>query len=569
LNATVFSTNSKLPASSLTELLSASPKDNRLGGFLPITDDFGFLVGVVTDSDYRKFSGNLDSAIIGDLMNKSFISLRDNLTFEEMVESLLFQVNEREEKGTYPLTYIPILDESGRLIKVIHILDFKPLLDEVTQDVFVFGLGFVGLTLSIAMASAGLRIIGVEKSVTKLSELSSGSVYLHEPFVEQTLKSVLNKNFFATDFTGAVKFSRGAFGAPRTFIIAVGTPIEKGTISLEQITECTEQISKLIKFGDLVILRSTVPLGVTRNLVTEIIRAKTGLEPGVNYSLAFCPERTVEGNAVREIRELPQLVGGFSNRCAQAASSFFSKFVSTTIVMESIESCELAKLASNAYRDVVFGFANELSLTATECDIDINRMIKETNAGYDRNSIPTPSPGVGGPCLTKDSWLLSQSTEHASIPVAARKLNEKLIQTQASKILETVSQTDCQQLFAIGLAFKGVPETKDMRNSTAIELIENIRAADIDVQALDALITPKEIQQVGLSPLISFNPSSYFGILVLNNHPKNKLITFDLLEKTIQVPWLYDPWDLFDNLECEGRFKFRMTLSKKWIMNNE
>jgi len=149
-------------------------------------------------------------------------------------------------------------------------------------------------------------------------------------------------------------------------------------------------------------LRSTVPVGTTRKQVIPVLEHYSGLAAGSGFHIAFCPERTVEGQAIQELSSLPQIVGGLTEACTEKAVSFWSTLTDTVVRVDALEAAELVKLINNSYRDLSFAFANEFALLADRYNIDATRLIAAANEGYPRDKIPRPSPGVGGYCLTKD-----------------------------------------------------------------------------------------------------------------------------------------------------------------------
>lgn len=564
-----FSISVSTKVEAIAKLLSAEAASNRLGGFLPVVDEEKRLLGIITDSDYRRnLVSNKDARDAADVMNSNFVFAQHGTSLAKIAESVIKQSNLMGKDSLFPITYIPLLDNMKRLKRVIHVLELKPYLDEITREVFVYGQGFVGLTLSLVMASSGIKVFGIEKSREKIRFLKQGKVLVHEPYVSQILKDCFGQGFTIIDPSEVKYLQRPAFAAQRIFIVATGSPLDVDlTPNLDDIQEACADISRHLSFGDLVIIRSTVPIGTTKNLICNLLNKGSNLEAGSDFNLAYCPERTVEGDAIRELRELPQLIGGLSTQCAEKAATFFSGFVSSIVMMESLESAEIAKLASNTFRDVVFAFANELGSIANEWNLDINRLIKESNTGYSRNQIPQPSPGVGGPCLSKDSHILKFSTKQAKLISVARDVNEETTKWQTRRLLEYARQKNTRSLVAIGLAFKGIPETNDLRKSTGVEICKILRSQGLNIQVLDAVVLNDELAEIGLDNLSSTS-DDVGAYLVLNNHPKNREILFEHLKNQNKLSrWLYDPWNLFNDFECKEYFTSRLTLSQLKELN--
>jgi nucleotide sugar dehydrogenase len=305
-----------------------------------------------------------------------------------------------------------------------------------------------------------------------------------------------------------------------------------------------------------------VPVGTTRE-IGKLIEETTGKKAGLYYFLCYAPERTIEGNAIEEISNLPQLLSGVTAECERVGSHFFSEFVRSVVLCESLEACEFGKLISNAYRDSIFAFANEVALISAGYGIDVNSLIREVNLGYSRNAIPMPSPGVGGPCLSKDSYLISNKGE-TSVIRTARKLNENMPFFVANRILE-INNKFPGPILILGVAFKGVPETKDVRSSPSVELYDLLRKSSLDVSTLDAVIANDELKSLRLNAF-EFDGQSFAVLVIMNNHPRNAEIARNLIEAQQNANPLvriavFDPWNVLSIAE-EKRFNIsRFTLS--------
>ena len=247
---------------------------------------------------------------------------------------------------------------------------------------------------------------------------------------------------------------------------------------LEFLSNSCFEIGKKIKQGNLVILRSTVPIGTSRNLVKTILEEVSNLKCGFDFHLSFAPERTAEGKAIKELRSLPQIIGGFNKDSLEATAALFRDLTPMIVKVDSLEAAEMAKLINNSFRDYVFAFSNQCAKIANEFNIDIFKTIKAANDGYVRDPIPYPSPGVGGPCLTKDPFILASAAIkkdiNGEIFKNSRLVNESMFSFVFEKIKLQVKNigkdlNKCNILIC-GLAFKGYPETSDLRNSTAIEI---------------------------------------------------------------------------------------------------
>jgi len=258
------------------------------------------------------------------------------------------------------------------------------------------------LTLAIALAEANYHVTGFDSNKNKIKDLLNLNSYIHEVGLTELLRETLNVSFFPST---TIKENEDVF------IISVGTPVDysssKPEPQLNELKKATELIGRKLKFGNLVILRSTVPVGTCRGFVIPILERLSGLKCGRDFHLACAPERTAAGNAINELRELPQIIGGFNKDSVEATVALFREITPTIIRVGSLEAAEMVKLVNNSFRDYVFAYSNYVTRIASGYNVNIYEIIKAANQGYPRDKIPLPSPGVGGPCLTKDPFIFS------------------------------------------------------------------------------------------------------------------------------------------------------------------
>jgi nucleotide sugar dehydrogenase len=415
-------------------------------------------------------------------------------------------------------------------------------------NVCIIGLGYVGLTLAVALAESGFRIMGIEKSEAIAGQIASGRAHFHETGLDTRLLAQISSGRFsvATTLEGVDK--------PTVFIVTVGTPLVHGEkkTQLANITEVAKDIAKVLKSNDLVILRSTVRIGVSRDVVKrELDKA------GVPYQLSFCPERTLEGRALEELRSLPQIVGGIDEGSTLRAALLFSFLTPTIVKVSSLETAELVKLVNNTQRDLNFAFANEVAHICDSVGVNAREAIRAANMGYPRSSVPMPGP-VGGPCLEKDPYILAEGVTmrggETPLSLAGRELNENLIRITADRVagyLKRRGDVLNPVITVFGLAFKGRPETSDLRGSMAIPLVRELRK----------LVPGATIR--GYDPAVFRTEAAALGIVILNdeveafsnsdvcifqtNHPSFEKISLTSAANIMRRgALLYDLWNQFE-----------------------
>jgi len=416
------------------------------------------------------------------------------------------------------------------------------------RRVCLLGLGYVGLTLAVAMADVGFEVLGVEIRKPVLDLLAEGKAHFHEPGLEERLRRVIKDgsiNFapiVPADWSGSV------------FIITVGTPLaDNGRSRLDMIENVSRQVAQSLKDGDLVVMRSTVKLGVTRRIVTPILDAT-----GHRYELAFCPERTLEGKALTELRSLPQIVGGVTYGAAVRASRLFQFLTPTVVRVSDVETAEMIKLIDNAQRDVAFAYANEVARACDAVGISAAEVIRAGKLGYPRTNLPMPGP-VGGPCLEKDPHILAEGLRELgiepAITMAARRVNEAQPTEVVAHLKDVAARLlgfpDRPTITLMGIAFKGQPATDDLRGTMAKPVLAALREAfpGARLRGFDAVVPEAEIRNFGLEPLGTLEQA--FGgtnlAVILNNHLVFSSMPVGQLASSMASPGLiYDFWNCFD-----------------------
>jgi UDP-N-acetyl-D-mannosaminuronic acid dehydrogenase len=287
--------------------------------------------------------------------------------------------------------------------------------------VSIVGLGYVGLTLAVVLAEQGHSVLGLEVNEEIINKLKNFKSHVKEPGIEEQLRDLVGNNFFVTNDPQEAKNYNDAF------IFCLPTPFNERIPDLTYFVRAINSILPYAKEDTLFVVRSTVPVRTTRTLLIHLIKSHKTFSNS-SPKVAVCPERTAEGKAILELNTLPQLAGVESTDILPMLKELFS-FAPEIIVLSSFEAAEASKLFSNVYRDVQFALANEFALLAEEWGFNIYEVIKAINKNYPRASIALPGLGVGGPCLSKDTYLMAYSAKKNNplISLTARKLNEELV----------------------------------------------------------------------------------------------------------------------------------------------
>ncbi|MDX2227619.1 MAG: nucleotide sugar dehydrogenase [Verrucomicrobiae bacterium] len=416
------------------------------------------------------------------------------------------------------------------------------------RKVCIMGMGYVGLTLALAMADAGFEISGIEINPAVLDLLRQGRAHFFETGLEPKLRRLVAEK----RITFHQHIPPGTEAT--VFIITVGTPLGTDRKSrMDMIANVSREVATHLKAGDFVIMRSTVKLGTTRRIVLPILREKC---PSVD--LAFCPERTLEGHALQEIRCLPQIVGAATLMADVRASQLFQFVTPTVVHVSDVETAEMIKLVDNASRDVSFGFANEIALMCDTLGLSASEVIRCGKLGYPRTNLPMPGP-VGGPCLEKDSHILTERLDELGFDAVMVKQARQIHETQPAVTVAYLSGVttllpgfpkNAPVISLLGLAFKGRPATDDLRGTMARPILAEIRKAfpNAVLRGFDAHVAAEAIRSLGL--MACPTPEEAFAgahlVLILNNHPLFANMPLETLAEPMAHPGLvYDYWNNF------------------------
>lgn len=427
--------------------------------------------------------------------------------------------------------------------------------DKELTDVCIVGLGYVGITLAGAFLAKGETVYGVEVKKEVRDSLKDGSIHLFEPGVEEIIqKEYSNKLIVSEEIPHNLK----------NVIICVGTPYlkEHGKPYLEYLIDAVKAVKDKMTPETLIVIRSTLPVGVTREVVIPILQNIID-----NPKVVFAPERTIQGKALEELLSLPQVIGTDNDKHFEEAKALFEKLGVEVVRVTSFETAEMLKLMCNAHTDTLYSFGNEMAKISEGYNVDVHEMVQAANYNYPRPNIAVPGY-VGGSCLTKDPYHLIYSAKQKgyfpNLIKAAREKNEHLIRESVNTISEVLKDKNIEwshaKVFVSGLAYKGKPETDDLRGSAIWELLEILKEKNVSEIVLhDFVIQDDKIQREFGKPVVKFKDGVKQSniIIILNNHPKykdefekNKL---KLDEETV----LFDVWGVFkDKLEHDNEKKY-------------
>ena len=359
-----------------------------------------------------------------------------------------------------------------------------------TATVGVVGLGYVGLPLVVAAWAEGFGIVGVDADAQKVKNLREG---------RSPIASVPDDHLgWAADdlaWESRVQFSTspGALLAADVILVAVPTPLRDGTPDLSLVRAAMEDIARVLRPGQLVVLESTTYPGTTQEVVQPLLEA-TGLTAGIDFSLAYSPERINPGDG-RRLRDVPKIVAGVTPTDTSLAELFYGAIVDEVVRTSSPREAEMAKLIENTFRQVNIALVNELATIAPSVGVDIWAAL-DAAATKPFGYMPFwPGPGVGGHCIAIDPSYLSWKVEQRlgfgiGFVEHARTVNNRMpehVVRRITDVLNTRGQAvHGSRLVVLGLAYKAGVD--DLRESPALGVLQRLVAAGADCAYHDPFV---------------------------------------------------------------------------------
>ena len=351
----------------------------------------------------------------------------------------------------------------------------------------VVGLGYVGLPLAREACRAGYTVVGIERRDTVAKNLNEGVSHVQD-VPHSDIDEMCGAGFLATTDTSVL-------ASADVIVICVGTPLgHAGDPDLSDVESCAAEIAPQLKRGCLVVLESTTYPGTTGETLRPILESGSGLRAGVDFNLAYSPERTDTGNTRFSLRNTPKIVGGYTESCAAAAVSFYSAICDQVVVAKGLREAEMAKLIENTYRNVNIALANEFAMTARALDVDIWDAIACAATKPFGFQAFHPGPGVGGHCIPKDpvylSWRARQSGTTTRLVELAAQVNNEMPAYVARRALTVLADQPStgtpHSVLLLGVAYKR--DSDDSSVSPAVPLARHLRAAGVTVLFHDPMI---------------------------------------------------------------------------------
>jgi nucleotide sugar dehydrogenase len=401
-------------------------------------------------------------------------------------------ITESTDRFGTPIT-VPGTDAPDRR-QGAHLEELARRIDARTATVGIVGLGYVGLPLMLAAARAGYPVIGVDAAQTKVDALTARLSYVTD---------VSNGDLGALE-AATISTDPVVLADADIVIIAVPTPLRDGSPDLGPVMAATGSLAEVLYPGTLVVLESTTWPGTTEELLCPALEAG-GLQVGIDFSLAYSPER-IDPGSQHSFKATPKLVSGMTKTCTRLASQFYASLVTTIVVTKSPREAEMAKLIENTFRQVNIALINELATIAPALGVDIWAALDAAGTKPYGYMAFYPGPGVGGHCIAVDPSYLSWRTEQqlgygVGFITQALSVNNRMPAYVAERVGQVLNEAELSvkgaRVHLLGLAYK--PGVNDARESPAVAVAEFLRAHGAVVSYTDSHIATATISGLELT----------------------------------------------------------------------
>jgi UDP-N-acetyl-D-glucosamine dehydrogenase len=349
----------------------------------------------------------------------------------------------------------------------------------------VIGLGYVGLPLATVFAEAGIEVVGVEAVAERCAEINAGRSYIQDVSSE-ALKKMVEKGLIhaTTDYAATEDCD--------AVIICLPTPLNANREpDLTLVKDATEKLAGHLRRGQLVTLESTTYPGTTREILAPILEAGSGLIAGVDFHVAFSPERVDPGRTDYTTKTTPKVVGGLTPACTARALEVYGPAIDHVVPVNTPEVAEMTKLLENIFRSVNIALMNELAMLCDRMNIDVWEVIDAAATKPFGFMKFQPGPGLGGHCIPIDPFYLSWKAREfdfwTEFIELAGKVNENMPYFCVEKLHRALNtrqkSLNGARLLLLGVAYKA--DIDDLRESPALKVIRLLRSHGANVDYHD------------------------------------------------------------------------------------
>ena len=408
-------------------------------------------------------------------------------------------------------------------------------IDDRSATVAVMGLGYVGLPLAVAVAEAGFRVVGIDVDERRVKATSEGTSVINDVPSERLAACIASKRLLATTRSRDLQECDAV-------LVCVPTPLNKTKEpDVSYIIAALKEIAHFLRRGQLVVLESTTYPGFTAEVGLPLLE-ESGYRCGVEFNLAFSPERTDPGNAHYNITNTTKVLGGCTPACMMIASRLYETFVSDVHAVSSTDAAEMAKLLENTFRAVNIGLVNEVALMCHTLGIDTWEVIEAASTKPFGFMPFYPGPGLGGHCIPVDplylSWKLRSHNYTARFIELAQTVNASMPGFVVNMTIDALNDHSKAlrgaRVVVLGVAYK--PDIDDVRESPALEILGLMARKGALVSYCDPYVPDIEVDGVRYEAVATSEALEACDIVVITTDHS----AFDLDEVVRRAPLVVD-----------------------------
>ena len=402
------------------------------------------------------------------------------------------------------------------------------------RSVGVIGLGYVGLPLAVGFAQAGLTVRGVEQNADKVARVNAGDSYIDDVAAVRLQTVVASGALVASTEFSVLKDCDAV-------VVCVPTPLTINKVpDVSYIESVSHALVPYLHNGELVVLESTTYPGTTDEVMLPILES-SGLKAGIDFYLAFSPERVDPGNAHYNTLNTPKVVGGLDAASTERACALYMLVVPQVYSVSSCRAAEMAKLLENTFRLVNVSLINELAVLCEKMDMDIWEVIEAAKTKPYGFMPFYPGPGIGGHCIPIDPFYLSWKAKEHDIDLAfietAGKVNDAMPDYVVDKVAFALNSVGRAMrgahVLALGVAYK--KDICDLRESPALKVLEKLQRWGVHVSYFDSHAPEARVAGVTLRSLAHLDADVVHAadcVVILTNHSS---VDYAMVENNAQL----------------------------------
>jgi len=392
-----------------------------------------------------------------------------------------------------------------------------------TATIGIIGLGYVGLPLARAFASAGFRVLGFDIDSSKVAKLNAGKSFIKQ-ISDEVVAGMRAVGFEATDH-----FDR--LNEPDAILICVPTPLtEAREPDLTYVVNSANAIGSRLRRGQLIVLESTTYPSTTRRVMLPVLE-QAGLVAGNDFFVAFSPEREDPGNPTHSVSHIPKVVGGLDDTSSEVACALYAAIVPKVVRVSTPEVAEACKILENTYRAINIALVNEMKVLYDRMGIDVWEVIEAAKTKPFGFQAFYPGPGLGGHCIPLDPFYLSWIARHYGMTTRfielAGEVNTAMPAYVISKVADALNDAGKavrgSKIAILGMAYK--KDVDDPRESPSFELMDlllrkgaSVSYSDPHIPSLPRMRHWPHLEPMQSSPLTAQYLAEQDCVLIATDH---------------------------------------------------